>query len=43
MECIICGHEPCPYCIDSCDVAINGDEICCGGFCTYCLHKKGLG
>lgn len=38
-KCLICGHMPCPGCLDWCDhIFIDDDEddwLCCGGSCIY--------
>ena len=35
MKCLRCGHEPCPFCKDWCDVVSNDGDLCCDGQCVY--------
>jgi len=36
--CEKCGHQPCPFCGDWCDVVVDG-KLCCNGKCKLVLKK----
>lgn len=34
-RCRVCGHVPCPCCVEWCDVLLEDLDLCCDGQCQY--------